>query len=1446
MVNRLQAPLLDEGSEEVVRQLADRLQTVDGGPVGYRLRRVILTNFWLYEHQEFEIPHGRLFLAGENASGKSTVLMAALPLALDGDYRPERIDTFGKREKRIDYYIVGSNDSATPFVRDQRTSYVALEFEWCNPDEPPFASELRAYWEQGDYERARFLTIGLVFSGNRNNVHPVNAFRFLITDGSRLEYDLPTFQEHRDGRKAQDFKSFKKTVAEHGIVCDTAREYEQKVSHYLFNFANVNDFKRLIKQLLYLRQPNLNSAISLEKVREFLDQSLPQIPDDLLQQAATTLELMDTLQDEIARRKKAYDAVEQLHAAQQSLTIAQVRLAAGEYIHEQQRENELHNEVLRHKRMITRSENEMARMESRIVELEREQAQVTGRISALEGSEGLQAVQRLNQVSARVAELRRALEEQQQILSDAIAHREENARDVEQQQQDFFQARSQATQLLETMQRRAEHEAHWEIAANQIATIVAQVQQIALEQTTPQLSVTLPALMSSTIASRLTWLRTLRQLHQELQQASNHLQMAQQQERKLYDEVDEQTRQFEQAREETYSAQQNLADRLDQLLEQSDFLPPGYFTQLHEQAIQFYNETHSPRETATLLEQLLSEYTARLQQALELTRITITQMQQRSKELSRKQGGKQHELALAQEQYERILQQPEALPYRLPHRIVARERLAQQGIQALPLYMLLDFTPELDSQVAGGIEQTLADAGLLDALVVLPSEQATVDAFLTHEGLADCRLQLSNHSQHLSTRWLRCDPALIEQLGERYPIWEETLQQTIAVVEQTLYSEGSVQWQHGLLRGQQGSGTVRYIGKANRQREQQVQLAALQQQLETLTTELQQLITQIETNEQQRQELLSLQSALHTVMKESQFEAGSLSVQASLTILEQAQSRYQNARNETQQIRLQIQQLRIHLHKEANGDDLFLNDAARIDQAYDQTNLLAREGQTIQGYLQNLLRSWQGFQKATRLLDQARAAEFRTAQAQRRVEQEAEQAQAELATLREILTELEGENVESLFEQLRDLQERLKSLPGELQEAHTARGKSETVLEATREAFTQAQERLTHVQQVCQKAYTMLLTFLESYPVEQFYALRQRMHQQANLEAAQSLLDEPLQPAEEAYLASKLTLDRERNTAYNQLFVIFSDVSNLLHDYGISVDPQGTVRFLNAENATPFELLTRLAEEISQQEKLLDERERTLFQHFLLKEMADTIRKHIVDAESWVSRMNTVLSHTAFVEEHYRLNWVLKEPDQVQAGGQLAQFYHLLRRPAQSLKEDEVEALVNAFRQEIVSLRANQQSTNALPFTEALAQIFDYRDWFRFEVYVSRPDGSRQHLTERFFKQRSGAEQYIALYVPFFAALSALYESAGKGAPRLIALDEAFDKVSLNNTQRLLKFLASQHFQWIMSGPRVSGEGTEIPASVRYVMLHQKGTELATGFPSFWSTDQNMLLTEKQ
>ena len=89
----------------------------------------------------------------------------------------------------------------------------------------------------------------------------------------------------------------------------------------------------------------------------------------------------------------------------------------------------------------------------------------------------------------------------------------------------------------------------------------------------------------------------------------------------------------------------------------------------------------------------------------------------------------------------------------------------------------------------------------------------------------------------------------------------------------------------------------------------------------------------------------------------------------------------------------------------------------------------------------------------------------------------------------------------------------------------------------------------------------------------------------------------------------------------------------------------------------------------------------------------------------------------------------------------------------------------------------------------------------------------------------------MAQYVPLFAALSALYDLAAPWAPRLLALDEAFDKASDESSQQMLRFLVSQGFQWLMTSPRLTGQGDAVPAYAEYLMVHDRASQRAHGIP---------------
>ena len=61
----------------------------------WQANKIGLINFWYYDEQEFPFVKGRMLLRGSNGSGKSVTMQSVVPLLLDGNMSPERLDPFG-------------------------------------------------------------------------------------------------------------------------------------------------------------------------------------------------------------------------------------------------------------------------------------------------------------------------------------------------------------------------------------------------------------------------------------------------------------------------------------------------------------------------------------------------------------------------------------------------------------------------------------------------------------------------------------------------------------------------------------------------------------------------------------------------------------------------------------------------------------------------------------------------------------------------------------------------------------------------------------------------------------------------------------------------------------------------------------------------------------------------------------------------------------------------------------------------------------------------------------------------------------------------------------------------------------------------------------------------------------------------------------------------------
>lgn len=145
----------------------------------WQMNRAGIINFWYYDEAEFYLAGGRLILRGANGSGKSVTMQSFLPLVLDGDKRPWRLDPFGSKDRRIDYYLLLEADSG----HTDRTGYLYLEF----------------YHPAQD----RYLTVGIGLRARRNSPN-LGFWGFVITDNRRVGRDILLYEkDYSQGREVK-------------------------------------------------------------------------------------------------------------------------------------------------------------------------------------------------------------------------------------------------------------------------------------------------------------------------------------------------------------------------------------------------------------------------------------------------------------------------------------------------------------------------------------------------------------------------------------------------------------------------------------------------------------------------------------------------------------------------------------------------------------------------------------------------------------------------------------------------------------------------------------------------------------------------------------------------------------------------------------------------------------------------------------------------------------------------------------------------------------------------------------------------------------------------------------------------------------------------------------------------------------------------------------------
>ena len=237
----------------------------------WKMHKLGFLNFWLYDQEEFLIKDGHILLRGSNASGKSITTQSFIPFLLDGNKSPERLDPFGSRDRKMEFYLLGDGE------QEESTGYLYLEFKKANTEE--------------------YLTIGIGMRAQKGK--GIDFWGFCLCDGRRIGAGGISLCEKIGGQMLPLSKQkLRNLIGDENNWAEAPGTYKQLVNDRVFQFRDIRQYDQLIQLLIKVRTPKLSKeAFRPSEVKKILNESLQVLTDEDLSAMVSTMERMDALED---------------------------------------------------------------------------------------------------------------------------------------------------------------------------------------------------------------------------------------------------------------------------------------------------------------------------------------------------------------------------------------------------------------------------------------------------------------------------------------------------------------------------------------------------------------------------------------------------------------------------------------------------------------------------------------------------------------------------------------------------------------------------------------------------------------------------------------------------------------------------------------------------------------------------------------------------------------------------------------------------------------------------------------------------------------------------------------------------------------------------------------------------------------------------------------------
>lgn len=257
--------------------------------------RIGYFNVWYHADTEIELSDGKLFIRGDNASGKTIASTLMLPLLLDGNYNPSRLDP----QKRTDRLLIDLHlgEEAVNQKKDGN-GYLYIEFR------------------KGE----QLITIGMGLSGVRKS-RDLTTWYFIVTNGKQVGKDLLLYDQTRDGKAPLDYRDFCDRF-KGAFITQHKAEYAREVNRLLFGFQNMHTFHMYIKLLIELRPPKISKDVGPNIINTSLTDALPELSDNDLESLTNIVSKITEQEELLTKTTSEVEALKKLSAAYEAYQFA--------------------------------------------------------------------------------------------------------------------------------------------------------------------------------------------------------------------------------------------------------------------------------------------------------------------------------------------------------------------------------------------------------------------------------------------------------------------------------------------------------------------------------------------------------------------------------------------------------------------------------------------------------------------------------------------------------------------------------------------------------------------------------------------------------------------------------------------------------------------------------------------------------------------------------------------------------------------------------------------------------------------------------------------------------------------------------------------------------------------------------------------------------------------